>query len=39
MRTESNAEDHLTSDLEPPITSGMPWRVTHVEASPTIVSA
>ena len=32
MRTESNAEDHLTSDLEPPITSSMPWRVTHVEA-------
>jgi hypothetical protein len=32
MRTESNAEDHLTSDLEPQITSSMPWRVAQVEA-------
>jgi hypothetical protein len=31
MRTESNTEDHLSSELEPPIVSGMPWRVTQVE--------
>jgi Protein of unknown function (DUF2442) len=31
MRTESNAEDHLSSDLEPPVVSSMPWRVTQVE--------
>jgi hypothetical protein len=32
MRTQPNAEDNLSSDLDAAIVSGMPWRVVHVEA-------
>src|ERR1700735_2986888 len=32
MRTESNAKDNLSSELDPAIVSTMPWRVVHVEA-------
>jgi len=32
MRTQPNAEDNLSSDLDSAIVSSMPWRVTHVEA-------
>jgi hypothetical protein len=31
MRTEPNAEDNLSSGLDPAIVSSMPWRVVHVE--------